>query len=157
MSRKLSKLISILITVILTFGIFSCDKKTDCCTIIDVDVQIFYKNKAGENLINSNDEFDESNIKVYYKNGDEFEYIFKGNLDYPNMHRIDKNGSGSLILTVYPSNYYAGNLSTTLIELNPSVVDTLVCEFEIETNREICKRAWLNGIEMNNRYIEIEK
>ena len=138
-------------------GIVSCDKKADCCTIIDVDVQILYKNESGENLINSNTDYEESNIKVYYKNGNDFEYIFNGNLDSPNMHRIDEDGSGNLILTVYPSNYYEGNQSTTLVELNPNVVDTLICEFELESNREICKRAWLNGLELNNRFIEIEK
>jgi hypothetical protein len=56
-------------------GIFGCDTKTDCCTIIDVDVQIHYKNGFGNNLINSNPEFEESNIKVYYKDGDVYKYI----------------------------------------------------------------------------------
>ncbi len=73
------------------------------------------------------------------------------------MHRIDEDENGNLILTVFPSNYYESNQSTTLIELNQNVVDTLVCEFELGSNREICKRAWLNGIEMVNRFIEIEK
>ena len=108
-------------------------------------------------MINSDDDFNESNIKIYYKNEDEFEYIFKGNLDYPNMHYVNEDENGNLILTVFPSNYYEGNLSTTLIELNPNMVDTLVCEFELGSNREICKRAWINSIEMNNRYIEIKK
>lgn len=141
----------------LVFGIISCDKKNGCCTIIDTKVQILYKNKFGENLINSDTNFNESNIKVYYKNGREFEYINNGNLDSPNMHRIDKDENGNLILSVYPSNYYEGNQSTTLVELNQNVVDTLVCEFELESDSEICKKAWLNGIEMENRFIAIEK
>jgi len=157
MKNKIEKLVAILIIGALLTGISSCDKKEDCCTIVDVDVQIYYKNESGKNLINSIDDFKESNVKVYYKKGDKFEYIFKGNLDYPNMHRVDDDGNGRLILTVYPSNYYEGNQSTTLIELNPSIVDTLVCEFELGSNREICKRAWLNGIEMSNRYIEMVK
>lgn len=157
MKRKFSKLISILIIGILIIGIISCDNKTDCCTIIDTDVQILYKNESGENLINSNSDFDESNIKVYYKNGSEFEYIYKGNLDSPNMHRIDEDGNGNLILTVYPSYYYEGNQSTTLIELNQNVVDTLVCEFELGSNQEICKMSWLNRIEMDKRFLEIIK
>lgn len=144
------------------FGLFlivisSCNKKTDCCAIIDVDVQIHYKNALGESLINSVDDFNESNIKVYYKNGNEFEYIFQGNLDYPNMHRVGEDENGNVILTVFPSNFYEGNQSTTLIELNENVSDTLVCEFDLEGSREVCTGAWLNGIEMNNRYIEVEK
>lgn len=148
---------SIFILGILGLVIYGCNTQTDCCTVIDVDVQILYKNQVGENLINSNDDFNESNIKIYYKKGDEFDYAYYGNLDSPNMHRIDEDGSGNLVLTVYPSNYYEGNQSTTLIELNPNVVDTLLCEFELESNREICTRAWLNGVEMDDRFIEIEK
>ena len=157
MQKKLSKSISILLLGILIIGNVGCDKQTDCCTIIDVDVQILYKNELGQNLINSTSGFEESNIKVYYKNGNEFEYVYNGNLDSPNMHRIDEDEKGNLIMTIFPSNYYKGNQSTTLIELNQNEVDTLICEFELGSNREICKKAWLNGIEMVNRFIEIKK
>ncbi len=151
------KSILILLTGMALIGSLGCDKKSDCCTIIDTNVGIHYVTPAGENLINSSEDFKASNIKIYYKNGSEFEYINKGNLDYPNMHRIDEDETGKSILIVYPSNYYEGNQSTTLIELNPNVIDTLLCEFELVSNREICKRAWLNGVEMANRFIEIEK
>jgi len=157
MIKRLIKPIVIALAGILISGMLSCDKKSDCCTIVDVDVQIHYQNQSGENLINSVDDFNESNIKVYYKNEDEFEYIFNGNLDYPNMHFVYEDENGNIILTVFPSNYYEGNLSTTLVELNQNTVDTLVCEFELGNNKEICKKAWINGIEMDNRYIEIKK
>lgn len=157
MKNHLRRLASSIIMGILILGMTSCGDNSDCCVIIDTDVQILYKNALGENLISSTPEFDESNIKVYYKNGDEFEYIFNSNLDSPNMHRIDEDENGNTILTIYPSNYYEGIKSTTLIELNQNVIDTLVCEFELESNREICKRSWLNGVEMSNRFIEVEK
>lgn len=138
-------------------GAFSCDKKSDCCTIIDTDVSIHYITKSGSDLINSSDDFDESNIRIYYKNGNAFEYVYKGNLDNPGMYLLDPDENGKLILTVFPSNYYESNQSSTLIELNPNAIDTLVCEFELESNREICKKAWLNGVEMNNRFIQVMK
>lgn len=154
--KKLFKVAYILVTGLLKAGI-GCDNKTDCCTIIDTDVHVLYKNEQGENLINSNTDFEESNIKVYYKIGNEYEYIYRGNLDSPNMHRLDEDKNGNLILTVYPSNYYEGNRSTTLIELNKHVTDTLVCAFDLGSNKEICVQAWLNGIDMENRFIEIKK
>lgn len=157
MQKKLSKHALIGVATFLAIVIVSCDKKTDCCTIIDTEVHILYKNNLGENLINSSANFDESNIKVYYKNGSGFKYVYNGNLDAPNMHSIEEDEKGNLILTVYPSNYYEGNQSTTLVELNENVVDTLVCEFELGSNKEICKKSWLNGIEMDNRFIEIVK
>ncbi|MCB9309683.1 MAG: hypothetical protein H6567_06480 [Lewinellaceae bacterium] len=128
-----------------------------CCVDIDVNVGILYKNKNGENLINSSSDFKESNIKIYYKNKDNFEYVYNSNLDAPNMHSVQTDPSGNLILIVSPSNYYDGNTSTTLVALNPTTVDTLFCEFTLTENQQICKKAWLNGVEMENRFIEVEK
>lgn len=147
--------IATLITFILIA--FGCNKESDCCFIIDTDVQILYKDNNGNNLINSVDQYNENKIRVYYKKGDEYEYVYKGDLDAPNMHKLYVDQDSNLVLTVYPSNNYEGNFSTTLIELNPNVVDTLLCEFDLSTNREVCINAWLNGIEMPNRILEVEK
>ncbi|MEZ4911242.1 MAG: hypothetical protein R2774_10315 [Saprospiraceae bacterium] len=144
--------------VLLSILLFqSCKNEVDCCVIVDVDVQVHYKNGLGQNLINSSAEFQASNIKIFYKKGDTFEYVYNSNLDSPNMHRIDTDSDNNIILTVFPSNYYEGNFSTTLIRLNETVVDTLVCEFLIGNGKEICKKAWLNGVEMENRFIEVVK
>lgn len=148
-------LISLMITLV--FGLTNCKKEMDCCVIIDVDVQLHYQTQAGDNLINSANEFDESNLKIYYKNADEFEYAYDANLTHPNMHRLHEDENEHLILTVFPSNHYVDNWSTTLIELNENLTDTLVCEFEFKSNSTICKRTWLNGVEYSNRFIEIKK
>jgi len=149
--------IPIIFIGILLPGISGCAKNTDCCVIIDVDVRIHYRNILGENLINSSAEFDSSKIRIYFKDGNEFKYIYRAMLDAPNMHRLYTDENGNKILTVYPSDIFEGIFSTTLIELNPNVVDTLVCEFELANNRQICKNAWLNGIEMEDRFIEVIK
>jgi hypothetical protein len=146
-----------LLTGILITGILSCEQGDDCCAMVDVNVNIHYQTQSGENLINSVDEFNATNIKIYYKNEEAFEYVYNGDLDYPNMHYVREDENGHLILTVFPSNYYEGNFSTTLIELNPYTVDTLRCEFDLENNSEICKQAWINGMAMTNRFIEIKK
>jgi hypothetical protein len=96
MQKKLLNSILILALGMLIMGNTGCDKKTDCCTIIDTDVQILYRNELGKNLINSTTDFEESNIKVYYKDGNKFEYIYEGNLDSPNMHRIHEDENGNL-------------------------------------------------------------
>lgn len=134
-----------------------CDPKTDCCTNIDTDVRIHYVTSAGANLINSTADFKEENIKVYYKNGEAYEYIYHGNLDYPNMHYVYENEKHDRILTVFPSNYYENNYSTTLIKLNEQTVDTLFCAFELSGNSEVCTNAWLNGVQMEGRFIEVMK
>jgi hypothetical protein len=156
-NSKTGQIIVILAGILLA-SLSGCNKNNgDCCTIVDVDVQIHYQTQSGENLLNSSDEFDESKIKIYYKNGDDFEYIIRGNLDYPNMHFLYEDSDSNLILTVFPSNFYVADFSTTLIELNENVTDTLVCEFELDSNKEVCKRAWLNGVEMDNRFLEVKR
>jgi hypothetical protein len=145
------------LSLLLVAFLNSCNHK-DCCTIIDTDVQIHYQNGSGENLINSNDELSELNIKVYYKNQDGYEYIYYSNLDFPNIHRLDEGENGELILTVFSSNYYYDdNFSTTLIEIGELVPDTLVCEYQLSSNQEVIINAWVNGIEMNNRFLKIVK
>jgi hypothetical protein len=157
LKRKIKKTLSLVIFSLFLLTINSCDNHENCCTIVDVDVSFHYKDKMGNNLINSNSEFDSSKIKVYFKNKDKFEFINRGNLTNSKMFTLHEDETKNLILTVFPSDYYEGNQSTTLIELNPNVVDTLLCEFELQSNRTICKRAWLNGLEIQNRYIEVEK
>ena len=53
---------SILLVGLLLIGISNCSDEPNCCTIIDVNVDVLYQNLAGKNLINSNADFDELNI-----------------------------------------------------------------------------------------------
>ena len=157
MQNRLTILFPALLLTLVILGVLGCKNDSDCCAVVDVDVQILYKNERGENLINSSADFAESNIRIYYKNGDDYEYAYNANLDSPNMFLIYANENMDSILTVFPSDYYTGNFSTTLIELNDNVVDTLLCAFDLGDNNRICRRAWLNGEEMENRFIEIVK
>ena len=157
MRNNLKNITSALIFGMLLLSITACKKTNDCCVNIDTDVQILYKNQIGENLLNSTAEFNESNIKIYYKNGDEFQYMVNGSLSSPRMFKIYPDEEDNLILTIFTSNFYDGNKSTTLIELNRNVVDTLVCEYDLASNREVVTNAWLNGVQMDNKFIEIQK
>ncbi|MFK8058210.1 MAG: hypothetical protein AB8F78_18940 [Saprospiraceae bacterium] len=134
----------------------SCTKN-DCCTNISTNVTIHYQTQSGEDLINSSTEFDEENIKLYYKNGEEYEYIYNANLSAPGNYRLDEESSGDLILTIYPSAYYSNNMSTTLIELNENLVDTLVGEFRLTDNSQVLERAWLNGEEMDRGFLVVKR
>lgn len=135
----------------------NCTPKQDCCAIVDTTVRIYYQTPTGENLIGSSNTYSESGIKIYYKNGETFEYAYQSNLDYPNMYYVSNDEQQRKILTVFPSNQYEGNYSTTLIQLNEQTRDTLRCEFDLGDQREVCKKAWLNGVEMENRFIAIKK
>lgn len=153
-----SRILQTLFIFIPIIGILhSCTNQSNCCTIVDINNRIHYQNSLGENLINSSSEFDESKIKIYYKNGDKYDYALNGQLDHPNMHFVYSDSNDNLILTIFPSRIYEGTNSTTLIELNENVVDTLFCEFNFDNNNIICTNSWLNGVSMDNRFIEVRK
>jgi len=155
MIKRINQL-ELVVTIILGLYLFACNKQKVCCDLIDIDVKIHYQDTNGNNLINSSTAFNSSNIKIYFKNGNQYEYAFKSNLDYPNYYSV-VNIKSKEILTVFPSTYYEQNRSTTLIELNSTIIDTLICEFDLSKNNTILKQAWLNGIEIKNRYIEVKK
>ena len=154
---NLKTILQCLLLMICAAMITSCTDTEECCEVIDVAVNIHYKNSQGQNLINSVDSLDESKIRIYYKNGENYDYINHSNLDAPNMHSVYENSEGELILKVFASYYYEGNFSTTLIELDPNIVDTLVCEFQLTDNLEIVTNAWLNGVESKNAFFEVVK
>ncbi|HRI33197.1 MAG TPA: hypothetical protein PLD02_05555 [Saprospiraceae bacterium] len=156
MIRKIIDQLNLVGLILLLLVIVCCNKKSDCCTLIDVDLRIFYQDSSGHSLINSNPFFQASNIQIYFKNGDQFEYAFDSNLDNPNHFYVETIQSKE-ILRLFPSNFYKENRSTTLIALNKAIVDTLVCEFDFNNNNTILKQAWLNGVEIKNRYIEVKK
>lgn len=134
-----------------------CTDPKDCCVIIDTAVRIHYQDSTGKNLINSRPEYSESNIKLYYKNNSTFEYAYTSNLDNPKHFRIDPDSASRLILTIFPLNYHNQNQAITLIELNPNVVDTLVCTFDTSNGNQIVTNAKLNGVEMENRFLVVRK
>jgi len=148
---------SIVLSILFAFLWIGCDSESNCCTIIDTEVYLHYQNQEGENLINSDTGFDENNIKIYYKEGEEYKYVRNDNLDYPNMYILDEDSENRLILTVFPSDIYEQNRSTTLIELNSEITDTLISEFDLDGNNSVFKRGWLNGVEIIDRFIEIKK
>lgn len=136
---------------------FACsEKKKECCTTIETNIDIRFVDASGQDLFGSSPQYDEKDVRIYYKTGDEFEYVFEGNLDYPNMHFFYNAGS-KRVLRVFPSNHYKDSFSETLIELNENTRDTMKCEFDLGSNYEVCKKVWYNGREMEGRYFEIVK
>ncbi|MDF1694799.1 MAG: hypothetical protein P1U56_03170 [Saprospiraceae bacterium] len=133
---------------------YSCSDNS-CCTSIDVTVGIRYQNSDGEFVINNSDEYNESSIKLYYKNGDEFEYFYNGNLTYSKGYRIDTASDSSQVLTIFPSYYYEESQSTTVIELNENHIDTLRCEFDLSDNSEVVTSVWFNGVKQEGRIFTV--
>ncbi|MFZ1703955.1 MAG: hypothetical protein WAT79_06385 [Saprospiraceae bacterium] len=60
-------------------------------------------------------------------------------------------------MIVSPSHFFDSIQSTTLIELNPNVIDTLVCEFDLIDINKYISKAWLNGKPINHGYEVVVK
>ncbi len=143
------------LSLVLLIFILSCDSENsvDCCTNIDTELSIHYINEAGENLVNSTEEFDQANIRIYFKDGEIFKYAYNNRLDLPNYHQVI-DIDDQLVIRLFPSDLYEGEFSTTLIELTANLVDTIVTQFEF-TNGVQAKKVWVNGKEMDHRHFTL--
>jgi len=139
------------ILLALGFILFSCDPESpiDCCTNVDTAIFIHYQNELGEDLIDSDENHGQDQIRIYFKEGNEFVYAYDNQLDSPNHYEVI-DMDDQLLLRLFPSDQYEGNFSTTLIELNETKIDTVLAEFEF-VNGVQCKKVWVNGIEMDGR------
>src|SRR5690554_1906404 len=108
MRTQILKATYLLTVIILLGGVSSCIKTGDCCQVIETTVHLSYKNEKGENLINSKEEFNESNIKIYYKIENSYEEIYHGNLIHPRMFNTEMDQDSNLIMSIHTSNYYDG-------------------------------------------------
>lgn len=143
--------------LVLALVLFSCDKEepVNCCVNIDTQLMVHYMNALGENLIDSDDQYDRSQIKIYFKDGDDYRYAYNNLLDLANYHKV-LDVDDQLVIQLFPSDIYEGNYSTTLIEINENLVDTLVTEFEF-VNGVQAKRVWVNGEEASSRNIALSR
>jgi hypothetical protein len=151
------KIFKLLLATATVLSWISCNSNEICCTIVDVDISIHYLNENGQSLFDGNLPYNADDINLYYKKGKEFQKVFNPNYDHPKNCFTYQNEKMETIIRVFPSDVYEGNFSTTLIAFTESIVDTMICEFELGPSREVCKNVWYNGVKMKNREFDIVK
>lgn len=146
---------NLLLILLFALTLFSCQKEKPCCVTKDTVIVISYYDSNGNSLFNNNS-FDPNQIKLYYKNGNDYQYQYHHNLDFPKMYEvIDQNGIPGIKL--FPSEYFSNNKSTTLIELNSEVIDTIIGEFNLENGNVILNKVFYNGEEKIYRSFSVVK
>ena len=109
----------------------SC-KSEKCCVVISTGVQLSIANKDGSDLLNpaSNGSINSENLDIYYLTNGNLEKQFKGNLDYPEMFKIDKFPQyDEAVMTVFlNSNTDSQGVSTTILKYNSYPSDTISAE-----------------------------
>ena len=131
----------ILLMTIITIFLVNCNK--DPNTVVDIDVQIAYKNDMNKDLLDADiqNHFSSDSIHVYNVNNGVKTERFYGNLDSPRLWEIykDKNTDTNFLIVGVETD-------TTLLKLNSHTIDTLTCVIEKSNGNTILKKVWYNGV-----------
>ncbi len=137
---------SLLYLIIILF-LVNCKSDNENQSVdIDTGLSISIVNNEGIDLLNPNDSssIKEKNIKLFYLINGEKEEFFDADLDSPKGFGIYKDVD-SYKIDIMP---YIGNsnqITTTFIELEKGVLDTIKCKIEKTENRVLCSKVWFNS------------
>jgi hypothetical protein len=128
--------------------LFACQQKENCCTTIDVGVDIFLENTAGQNLLlnTTPNAINPAEIRLIYLLGDKEQVFYAGNLDCPtNVCFVDDTGFERV--SIFPNDTEAEPYPVTLIKWTASDTDTMRCHFIRKNNNSfvVCDSVWMNG------------
>ena len=130
--------------LLIGFLFASCNKNEECCTIIDVGITLKYIDADGENILDTIDGINSSEIRLYYKNKDEWNYYYDANMDVSKGFFIFTM-EGEKYMKLFPSDrYYDEIYSETKISYSENDFDILKCEFYFNNSNIFCTKIWLN-------------
>jgi len=127
------------------FFVINCKKEQGKGAIVEIGVEIVYKNNLGEYLLDPTipNHFSLNDMHVYnVQNGKKIERYYPM-LDNPRMLAIFKD------TTSKPIKYgldVACEVDTTLLALNQNVTDTIVCSIDKSNGNTIVRKVWYNGV-----------
>lgn len=129
---------------IVLFCLLSCEGSTNCCTIIDRDVNLTVQNQQGQNLLVSPAMFTKSNIETYHVINGQAQLFNQPNLDADKGFLVLEGTTGKII-RIFP--YFNKNekISRTLIKFGDTKIDTIDCEFTFSGSSVLLQKVWYNG------------
>jgi hypothetical protein len=138
------KKLSILLLCFLVVGKVSAQKsiKTKKSVYININIDLVYKNKAGNDLLDSNNDihFSKKDITIYNIEKVEKVKVNKPKMDYPNnhfMYRDDATSTNHLRVFL--------EAEEVLIQLNPTTTDTIKCTIKKTKGNTHITKVWYNG------------
>ena len=147
--KNIEKLL--LLTAFATTLFFTSCKEKSGGEIIDIDIDIFVENSAGQNLFLSTtpNAIDPGSIKLIYKTGENEVEFYQGNLDCP-RNICFLNDSGAERIRVFPNDTETERYPVTYIQWKAGDLDTLKCHF-IRKNQGgfiSCDSVWFNEMQV---------
>jgi len=116
--------------------------KTKKSVYVNINIDIAYKDKAGNDLLDSSNKvhFSTKDITIYNIEKGEKVKVNKPKMDYPNnhfMYRDDATGENHLRVFL--------EAETVLIQLNTTITDTIKCEVKKTKGNTHLVKVWYNG------------
>lgn len=145
--------------IVLLLLIASCKKSVDCCTNIDVGVDISYIDSTGMDLLDTTNAFSIplDSMKLFYWENDTWVEVYDNQMDAPrNILFISE--SDPMRIRVFTStkdenydfetNGVKQGKSICLLRLNHLDSDTIETEWQSSHNGFVNTKIWYNGIEV---------
>jgi len=129
------------------FFLLSCEKDEpeNCCTIMDTGVSIKYINESGENLLQTENALDISDLKVFHKVDSEWEEYFEGNLDNPKgLSELEINGEKFLRIST-SIRTDSNHISETKLSFSENDEAIIKTEISKNANNTLVEKIWYNG------------
>ena len=130
---------------IMLLCLFSCERSNNCCTIIDVDVNLTVQNQQGQNLLASPVLFTKSNIETYHVINGQTQLFNQPNLDADKGFLMIDGAKGKEI-RVFPYFNKTEKFSRTLIKFGNTKIYTIDCEFNFSGPSVLLQKVWFNGV-----------
>lgn len=124
--------------------LFSCSSSDpdNCCTIIDTAVKIKYVNENGENLLETEEPLEISDITVFHKVNSKWEEYYEGNLDHPKgLMELEMNEEKYLGVSVSISTDN-DSISETKLRFPNGDEDIIRTKLNLNANNIIITKLW---------------
>ncbi len=138
------KLIKLYLPIIVfTILAVRCGSENDCCTLIDVQVKIDYRDTELNSQLEKDDLLDPDQIKLYHMIDGDWEYYYQGNLD--NASGVEVIEGDPRVLSIMPSLTVSDGYSETKIQFSEDDFDVLKTGIRISGNSTVVTKVWYNG------------
>jgi hypothetical protein len=137
----MKKLFILLISLVFAGTIYS-QNNTKKAMYVNINIDIAFKDKAGNDLLDSSNEkhFSNKEITVYNIVKGEKVKVNKPHADYPNNHFIYKDeATHANLLRVFLET------ETVLLQLNATTTDTIKCTIKKTKGNTHIAKVWYNG------------
>jgi hypothetical protein len=132
-------------------GLTNCGSNQDCPTVLDLDIDLWVRDKSGNNLLDPkiSTSFKKDSIRVFYLEDGQRKEFYNPNLDAPRGFFIYKNeGNGEYVFRIfsYEGKSKVTERTTIYVQWRQGIEDAFECEMTKVCYSVYCTKVWYNGV-----------